>query len=83
MGNFGKKVLITNKFNNMLHNNKVYHLNVDGTNFEWHQSEIKGAEIRQLSHIQEEDQIFLKINNQGDDRLIHNDDTVDLSTSGY
>jgi hypothetical protein len=61
--------------------NKEFHLNIDGKKFEWPHQMISGKEIKQLGQIHEEYQIFLKIS-QGDDRLINNDDKVDLSKPG-
>lgn len=66
----------------MKENSKVFQLRMDGVNYDWQQSEIKGAEIRQLGKIPEEDQIFLKANNQKDDTLIESDDVIDISKSG-
>lgn len=75
-------VLIFKKIKKMVHNNKVYLLKIDGNSFEWHQSEITGAEIRQLGNIHEDYEILLKIQGHQDDRLIGNDDSVDLSLPG-
>lgn len=66
----------------MVNTNKIYHLKIDGNNFEWHQSEITGAEIRQLGNIHVDFEIFLKMNGHQDDRLIGNDEAVDLSLPG-
>lgn len=66
----------------MEHNIKVYHLKIDGNNYEWHRSEIKGAEIRQLGNIHVDFEIFLKMHGHQDDRLIGDKDSVDLILPG-
>jgi hypothetical protein len=65
----------------MVQNNKEYHLKVDGKNYEWHQQNIKGAEIRQIGHISTDYQIFLTIHSQ-EDQLIRDEDIVDLTKPG-
>lgn len=65
----------------MVQNNKEYRIMVDGKNYKWDKQEINGAEIRMIGLIPKDNQIFLKIHNQ-DDRLIGDDDKVDLAKPG-
>lgn len=63
-------------------NKKALSLIIDGNHFEWHQQYITGAEIRNLGHIPEAHQIYLRIKQPWEDELINDDTSVDLARPG-
>jgi hypothetical protein len=61
---------------------KDYKMMVNNKQFEWHEQFITGLQIRNLSNIPEDDDLYLKATGSGDDKLVSNNTEVDLSKSG-
>ena len=57
----------------------VLHFTVNGVKFEWKNQYISGLEIRNLSKIPKEDEIFLSIKKPWEDELISDESKVDLA----
>ncbi len=55
---------------------------INGKEYKWHQQYIKGAEIRKVGGIPQEDEIFLKIKEPWKDEQILDDTQVDLARPG-
>jgi len=61
---------------------KTYKLKINSGNYDWTKRFISGVQVRQLGHIQEDDDLFLKRNGQEPDQLISNDTQIDLDNPG-
>ena len=61
------------------HGNKVLEFTIDGKQYEWNQEYITGSEIRKLSKIPEDCEIFLAIKRPWEDEEIRDDTKVNLA----
>nr|WP_294943514.1 multiubiquitin domain-containing protein [uncultured Mucilaginibacter sp.] len=61
---------------------KNFELTVNGTLFHWHQRYITGAQLRKLAKLSDDTEVFLKTVNNHIDRVIEDDDKVDLMEPG-
>lgn len=63
-------------------NKKVYELTIDGKPYTWNEQFITGSQIKKLGNIPPDYEIFLKIKGAVDDKLIGDNDKVDLGLPG-
>jgi len=61
---------------------KDFELKINGAIFQWHQRYITGNQVRELAKLDEQDELFLKTSDSRIDRLIADDDKVDLLEPG-
>jgi hypothetical protein len=61
---------------------KDYKLLINNKPFEWPEQFIPGSEVRKLGQISEDDDLYLKVNGQEEDKLISNDTNIDLDKPG-
>jgi hypothetical protein len=61
------------------HGKHSLHLTINEKTYDWHQQYISGAELRQLGHIPNDDDIFLMIKRPWEDELIKDDSIVNLA----
>ena len=61
---------------------KQYKFKVNDQEFESDRSNITGNEIRQIAQIPPAYQLFLEVHGQKEDRIIGNEEVVDLATPG-
>lgn len=60
----------------------VYKIRIDKNNFDVLNQFITGAELKKLGGIPADYEIFLKVNGPGEDKLITDNEKVDLSEPG-
>jgi hypothetical protein len=60
----------------------VYKIRIDQKNFDVTNQFITGAELKNLGGIPADYEVFLKVNGPGEDQLIRDADSVDLSQPG-
>ncbi len=61
------------------HENRVLELTINGKKYSWEQQYITGAEIRNLGHIDKEEEIFLVVKKPWEDEPIPDDKQVNLA----
>lgn len=66
----------------MTKNKSAYHLQINGSKYEWNQKNITGLEVKELGKIPAGEELFLKIKGKKEDESIADNTSVDLDTPG-
>jgi hypothetical protein len=61
---------------------KKLHFTINKKPYTWYKQFIRGTQIRQLGNVPAEDKLYLDINGDWEDDLIHDDEVVDLARDG-